>query len=150
MQQKMADNSNFERSEEDDDILLATLNRWMRYQPMTAVVLVSATALAGGGGKIGAKRLLLDNQSSVNLHSNYSGVSNLRKADRSIKITTAAGSVVCTQVATCNCTNLWVWMHPVPGNLNIILYSQVDEMGLTPTGARSTDVFTWDPATEQH
>ena len=97
------------RLDEDNDLI-------------SAIFLVNTAALVGTIELLQAMCLLLNNQSSVHLYLNYLLVSNLCNTNHIITITTAAGSVVCNQVATCNYTNLWVWMYPVPGNLNIISY----------------------------
>lgn len=83
------------RLNEDNDVILAT-------------VLVNPAALARTGELLQPMRLLLNNQSSVHLYLNYSLVLNLHNANHSITITTATGFIVCTQMATCNYTNLWV------------------------------------------
>ena len=56
-------------------------------------------------------------------------MSNVQEALRPITITTAVGSVVCTKLGKCKVTDIYVWMRPLPGNLNIISFSQADHMG---------------------
>ena len=96
---------------------------------ITGTAYINASVNATGGS-LPSGSVLLNNQSSVNFYSDYSKVSNIQEALRPITITTAVVSVVCTKIGVCEVTNIYVWMRPKPGNLNIISFSQADHMGL--------------------